>query len=361
MNMLRINKQEIDELEKKLQAERELLVGCSTKFGAFERIATRIIPMLRDGRLIKELIHEWDTVNRDKTLLVRAYSEMDAACQQIRNGKDIHPSLREAANQIFEEVRRSGTCFDVSKDVPPCHRVYYKLKIIYVSAITKTWDITFAPSASRILQESSHVELSLKGDADPRYLWKALTTFEECWGLRKNILCISWPEACGEGVEMWLNADSEYRDAYRRRLACDFSVTDDPNRETRFFQREHLEQWVDRLFKEIILILRQVGEGSNSVPLIEKGKHRESMKHMDTRVDDITIGVEKMRGYWEKHPMAKLGDVAKWLDGQVKAGNVVIKSPREKSTYKSWARTAGLQPVDAKVRGKDKRVRKTYK
>ncbi len=265
--MNKINKQAVDELENKFQIERALLVGCSTKFGAFERIATRILPMLQNDPLTKGIVKQWDELNGDPTMLVRAYTEMDNACQQIRNGMDLHPSWREGANQILEEVRRSGSCFDLSKDVPPCHRVYYKLRSLYVLAISKSWETTFAPSAWQIIQESSKGELAIKTDSGPRHIWKQLRVFEDCWAIRNDVHSIAWPEARGDGVEMWLNADSGYRIALRNRLAADFSFAHHygPDRKTEFFQRESLEQWVDRLLIEIILFLRQSVEGKTEI------------------------------------------------------------------------------------------------
>jgi len=266
--MSQVSKQAVEELEKKFRVERELLAGCSVKFGAFERVGARIIPMLRSDPLTKRLIQEWDRLNNDATLLVRAYAEMHAACQQIQNDTNVHPSWRGEVDRILEEVRRGGSCFDLFKELPPCHRVYHKLKSLYVSAIAKTWEITFAPSAWRIIQENGQGELALKTDADPRLLWKQLTIFEECWAIRDDGCCIHWPEAKGEGVEMWMNADSGYRVARRCRLAGDFSFANHygPDRRTEFFHRERLEQWVDRMFKEIILILQAEIKDTDTVP-----------------------------------------------------------------------------------------------
>ena len=85
-----------------------------------------------------------------------------------------------------------------------------------------------------------------------------------------------------------------------------------------------------------------------------------SQKRIDTRVDDRFLGTEKMRGYFEKNPKAKLDYVVKWLDGEVRKGAVTLSSPKKLSTYKRWAREAGLQPPEAKVRGKDKQPRNAH-
>ena len=58
---------------------------------------------------------------------------------------------------------------------------------------------------------------------------------------------------------MWIEADQNFRRALRCRLAADFSFASHygPDRKMDFFQPKILIQLVDRLLKEIILLLRQ--------------------------------------------------------------------------------------------------------
>ncbi len=266
----------IDDLEKKFQAEMALLLECSTKLGACERIAIRIIPMLQDHPLTNKLIKEWDQKNCDGSLLVRAYTELDTACQQIH----ANSCWVKQVEQILEEVRQEGSCSNISdrdceglhvdatgkqstvkipRAQPPCHRIYHKLQSLYVLAISKTWDITFAPSAHRVIQESSQGEIAISIDANPRHVWRQLRVFEECWTIRNDVLNIGWPRTNGSGVAMWIEADHNFRRALRCRLASDFSFANHygPDRKMDFFQPKILIQLVDRLLKEIILLLRQ--------------------------------------------------------------------------------------------------------
>ena len=278
------NKSEIDDLEKKFQAEMTLLLECSTKLGICERIATRIIPMFQDHPLTSKLIDEWDQKNCDGSLLVRAYTELDTACQQILHGNNINPCWVEGAKEILEEVCQEGSCSNISdrdcegfhrdangklstvkipRAQPPCHRIYHKLQSLYVLAISKTWEITFAPSAYRVIQASSQGEMAISIDANPRHIWRQLRVFEECWTIRNDILNIGWPRANGSGVAMWIEADQNFRNALRCRLASDFSFASHygPDRKMDFFQPKVLIQLVERLLKEIILLLRQRAVG----------------------------------------------------------------------------------------------------
>lgn len=370
---MRQNKEAIDELEEKFQTEIGLLLGSPTDLGSCKRIASRIIPMLLNHPLTKELVSQWDEQNRDAGLLVRAYSELDAACQQILQRGNANPGWSEGVKKILEEVSQEGSCLNITdknregicvdtkgeKSIinipiaePPCHRVYYKLRDLYVLAVAKTHDMTFAPSACRVIKQSGRGEVAINIDSDPRHMWNQLRFFEECWVIRDDGCCINWPKANGNEVEMWLDADRNFRKAYRCRLSSDFSFSNHygPNRKMEFFQREALEHLVSRLFAEIILLRRLTSK--------KKSKSISHTSRIDPRLDDQQNGIEKMRGYFEKHPDAKLGDAADWLDKQVKKGDVVIKFPRRVSTYKTWAREAGLQPLSARFRGKDKSPRK---
>jgi hypothetical protein len=254
--MAQFNNQAVDRLEKKFTLERELLVKCTTKFGAFERIASRILPLLRNDSLTMDLVLEWDRQNRDGTLLRQACQELYDAYKEIVENKVVHHSYSYQAMRAMVEARRKGSCFDVLKSQSPCHRIYYKLRTIYVNAISKNWEVPFAPTALRYIQETTQAELALKCDADPRHTWMQLSVFEECWSIRNDQKCIAWPRAKGKGIDMLLDADRVYRIARRCRLAADFSFLDNPDRKTEFFQRDVLEQWVERLLNEIILILR---------------------------------------------------------------------------------------------------------
>ncbi len=270
------NKSVIDDLEKKFQTEMSLLLECSTKLGTCERIAMRIIPMFQEHPMTSKLIDEWDQKNCDGSLLVRAYTELDTACQQIH----ANSYWVKQVEQILEEVKQEGSCSNISDrdceglhvdakgnqstiKIPraqaPCQRVYYKLRSLYVLSISKTWDMTFAPSAYRVIQASSQGEMAISIDTDPRYIWRQLRVFEECWAIRNDVLNIGWPRANGSGVAMWIEADQNFRNALRCRLASDFSFASHygPDRKMDFFQPKILTQLVDRLLKEIILLLRQ--------------------------------------------------------------------------------------------------------
>ena len=294
----------IDRFDEKLElieAEKELLFGCSTNKGFIQRLVTKFLPKLRNDGLVGPLIQEWEkselSVESSKK---KAYKELSLAFKQVKevlkhleeNGIKVFPnrdSKITVCESILSDICSENTFFSCRE--PPYTRVYHKIRGLYVNHISKSHEVEFAPTALDLIEKDKKLNFLVSTDCDPAFLWRQLTLLESAWSVAGNKHSIGWGKIPAD-EKMWLSADAAFRAAFRNYMANELWNSDNPLCRKEFFQRSRIESLIDRILKEISLIL---AEGSDL-------KTREKQKHWRTRKkdEDVQALIPFAKKIWEK-------------------------------------------------------------
>ena len=297
------------------------------------------------------IVVKWQRACTDLSLVVKANDQLKVAFLQLwelakKSGSRV---LKRQLIHILRKVKGPSPHVEITQHTP-LTIASRLLRPLYAFHIVKTDDFSFAPAVLKM--EKCASEFHSIADNDPAFLWLHMITLENCHN-NKNISLFSlhWKTIHGDKSTIGTRSYEAYQKFSVVMTASELRSLDHPKSKPHYFIRKTFERYIDRLCKEIMLAVRAAAAAPQQ-------KLRLNLARRDTRLDDKAIGTEKMRGYFQKNQDASLTDAASWLDRQVNSGEVVLERPREMSTYKAWAREAGLQPEEAKVRGKDKKKRK---
>lgn len=81
--MNQISKHAVDEFEKRLQAEKELLFGCDTALGFFNRISGSFLPFLRTDVIASLIVTKWQEASVDLSFIEKANEQLRVAFLQL--------------------------------------------------------------------------------------------------------------------------------------------------------------------------------------------------------------------------------------------------------------------------------------
>jgi hypothetical protein len=341
------------QFSKKLLIEKDLLFKCDTNKGFIQRLVAHFMPRLRQSSGIGELIIEWEKmINEDEDLRKRAYQELGDAFIKIKKVLKA-AELEEKPRRVFFEKNPSVPAYqDIVNDIcaegsvlsceePPYARVYYKLRLLYVNHVSRSWEIEFAPSALKLIEKDKIFNFLAMADCDPAYLWIQCVLIERAWNVEEKLGSIAWKQIEADECKMWLEADSAFREALKNWRAGVLYHSDDPSYGNSTFDRENMKALVERILKEIEL---KMNDCMQEVVLKEK-KHG----HMINREHDQEILTPYVLDSWRKFieenqnivhlsPKKIAKDVIDSLPSHLK-GSLHVKGDRLDSRIKSLAKT----------------------
>ena len=283
-------------------AEKDLLFTCRTNKGFIQRLSTRFLPKLRTDSNILPFITEWEQSEIQEELLKQqAYKELAHAFIEVKKvlaileAKGTKICLDKECKITAVEHIQDAICAEnsfLSCREPPYARVYYKIKALYINHISKSYEIEFAPTALDLIEKDKLTNFLASGDCDASFLWRHLTSIERAWKVAGNRHSIGWEKILIDDETMWLNSDAAFRIAFRNFVANELWNSDEPSYKREFYERRLIESLIDRLLKEITLLL-----ASNSGQKTdEQSNHRSATK----RNEDIKALIPFAQKMWEK-------------------------------------------------------------
>jgi len=253
--MNRISREAVDEFEKRLRTEKELLFGCQTDAGFFKRISTSFLPFLRRDPVSSEIIGKWQESCVDMSLIAKANGQVVTAFLELwryaKQAKNL--SLKRSLIQILRKVKGPARYIEISSQ-PFSRTISFHLRKLYAEHIANTEDFSFAPAVLEL--EKRNAEWNALADNDPSLVWLHMITLENCQTLVSTpVLSMRWETIRGDKLSIGIRAYAAQQKFHLAFSAEELRFFGRSNRAPQYFVREKFQKYIDRLCQELLRLL----------------------------------------------------------------------------------------------------------
>lgn len=254
--MNQISKHAVDEFEKRLQAEKELLFGCETERGFFNRISGSFLPFLRTEVIASLVVTKWQEASVDLSLVEKANEQLRVAFLQLWEcaAQSNNRALKRQLIEILRQVRGPARYIEISSGNFP-RRISYAIQPLYAEHIAKTEHFSFAPAVLEL--ERREAAFHALADNDPSFLWIEMITVENCQKLIDvPVFSIRWKMIRGDKKTMGIRAYAARQEYHLAMTADELRLLGRSKRAPHYFVREKFERYIHRLCQKLLHALR---------------------------------------------------------------------------------------------------------